>query len=301
LEELKQATLEHVVWRDHVLHALSGRQPCNPNDMAVDAHRHCQFGRWYFERALPELRELPSFSMIGAEHESQHRIAARLLSNLVVGAQVGRPEIEEFIEASSRLSFAMYFIRREIECVVGSRDEIADAYNSGEMLRDLREWHALGKRPGRQCCIALMELDDAHELNAMRGYAAGTQALVAAVKVVAAHLRLADKVSRYDGTKFVIRLSGTDLQTGRTVVARLRDAIVRRFSSVGVERGALRVSVSFGIAMLDPDVDVLESLDRADQALMLAKTAGRSQIICWDPSVTTGVRLRRLEIKDPQE
>jgi hypothetical protein len=32
--------------------------------------------------------------------------------------------------------------------------------------------------------------------------------------------------------------------------------------------------------------------------LTLAKTAGRNRMIIWDPSVTTGVRLRRLETKD---
>jgi hypothetical protein len=31
---------------------------------------------------------------------------------------------------------------------------------------------------------------------------------------------------------------------------------------------------------------------------MLAKTAGPNRMILWDPSVTTGVRLRRLEVKD---
>ena len=58
------------------------------------------------------------------------------------------------------------------------------------------------------------------------------------------------------------------------------------------------VTTSFGIAMLDPEVDALESVDRADQALMLARAAGGNRVITWDPSVTTGVRLQRLELKD---
>jgi PleD family two-component response regulator len=58
------------------------------------------------------------------------------------------------------------------------------------------------------------------------------------------------------------------------------------------------MTASFGVAMLDPVVDALESIDRADQALTLAKTTGRNRMIVWDPSVTTGVRLRRLEMKD---
>ena len=58
------------------------------------------------------------------------------------------------------------------------------------------------------------------------------------------------------------------------------------------------MTASFGIAMLDPEVDALESIDRADQALTLAKAVGRNRMIIWDPSVTTGARLRRLEMKD---
>jgi len=298
LEQLQQATLDHAVWRDRMLRAISGRQPCDRNDLAADAHRHCQFGRWYFERALPELRDLPSFAMIGAEHEDQHRIAAGLLRSLAAGVPVGRPAIDEFEEASARLSYALYFVRREIECALRSRDTLTDAHSPGEMIRDLREWHALARQPGRQCCLAVMELDDMQEINAAQGYSAGAQTLVTAVKVIAAHLRLTDKVFRYERNRFLIRLSGTDLASGKTVIMRLRDSITHGVASASADGAALPVTASFGIALLDPEVDALESIDRANQALTLAKTAGRNRMIVWDPSVTTGVRLRRLEMKD---
>ena len=130
------------MWRDHLLRVISGRQPCDPSDLAADAHRHCLFGQWYFERALPELRELPSFAMIGAEHEDQHRIAARLLRRLAAGVPVARTAIDEFEEASARLSYALCFIRREIECALHSRDALTDAHSSG----------ATGARPARVAC-----------------------------------------------------------------------------------------------------------------------------------------------------
>jgi diguanylate cyclase (GGDEF)-like protein len=146
-----------------------------------------------------------------------------------------------------------------------------------------------------------MELDDAREINAAHGYHVGAQALVTAVKVIASNLRLSDKVFRYEGSKFLIRLSGTDLPSSKTVISRLRESISNKLAPMGAGDVSFRMTASFGIASLDPAVDVLESIDRADQALTLAKTAGRSQMICWDPSVTTGVRLRRLEVKDTQE
>ena len=44
-----------------------------------------------------------------------------------------------------------------------------------------------------------------------------------------------------------------------------------------------------------------ESIERADQALLLAKTAGRNRAIRWDSSVVTGTRLPRLQIEDAKE
>ena len=142
-----------------------------------------------------------------------------------------------------------------------------------------------------------MELDDQQELDAIHGFSAGAQALVNAVRIVASHLRASDRVFRYDGRKFLIRLSATELGPGKTVIARLRDAVNGALSSAGTTGAIVRRTASFGIAQLDPEVDVLESIDRADQALTLAKAAGGNRMITWDPSITTG-RLRRVEVKD---
>ncbi|MCK7474193.1 MAG: hypothetical protein MZV49_13095 [Rhodopseudomonas palustris] len=104
--------------------------------------------------------------MIGAEHENQHRIAAQLLRCALAGVPVGRTAIEEFEEASARLSYALYFVRREIECALHSRDALTDAHSSGRHdagpARVARAGKAAGpamlhrphgtrRRPGDQC------------------------------------------------------------------------------------------------------------------------------------------------------
>jgi predicted signal transduction protein with EAL and GGDEF domain len=50
--------------------------------------------------------------------------------------------------------------------------------------------------------------------------------------------------------------------------------------------------------LLDPEVTVEDSIERADQALLLAKTAGRNRAISWDTTVTTSTKLKRLHIED---
>jgi len=60
---------------------------------------------------------------------------------------------------------------------------------------------------------------------------------------------------------------------------------------IGPVGNPVRATASFGLAMLEPDVSVEESIDRADKALMVAKAAGRNRAFSWDPSVTTATIL----------
>jgi PleD family two-component response regulator len=81
----------------------------------------------------------------------------------------------------------------------------------------------------------------------------------------------------------------------------VREGLASSSLAASPDGTALKVTASFGLALLDPEVSVEESIERADQALMLAKTAGRNRAIRWDSSVVTGTRLQRLQIEDAKE
>jgi diguanylate cyclase len=108
-------------------------------------------------------------------------------------------------------------------------------------------------------------------------------------------------VFRYGGDEFLICLPGSDLAIGQTVIKRVRESLAGSVLAAGPDGAALQVTASFGLALLDPEASVEEAIERADQALLLAKTAGRNRAINWDASVTTGTRLPRLQIEDMKE
>lgn len=298
LEQLHQATRDHAEWHENLLRAIVCRQPFDVSDLAESAHLNCPFGRWYYERAPAELWGQPTFAAIGTEHERLHRIAAKLLREVAAEVPIVRQDFEDLVAGCARLRLALDTLRNEIQGALGNRDTLTDAYCRAEMLPDLREWRALAQRGVQQCCIVFMDVDHLKQINDTYGHHVGDQVLSAAVRYLGRCLRPYDKVFRYGGDEFLITLPGADLEIGRTVITRVREGLARNPLAADPGGIALHVTASFGLALLDPDVTVEESIERADQALLLAKTAGRNRAISWDSTVTTGTRLRRLEIND---
>jgi diguanylate cyclase len=293
--QLEQAACDHAAWYENLLREIVCGLPFSLNDLAEDAHLKCQFGRWHSERAPTELMGHPAFAEIGMQHERFHRAAARLLRAVGADVPVSRGDFEELLVGCRELRLKLDLLRGEIEGTLRNRDTLTGAYDRAEMLPRLREWQALAKRQVQPCCIAFMDLDHFKEINDRYGHHVGDEVLVAAVRGLGHSLRPYDQVFRYGGDEFLICLPGADLAIGQKVIARVRENLAGRPLIGGAEGIAVHATASFGLALLDPDTGVEDSIERADQALLLAKAAGRNRAMSWDSSVTTGVRLPRLQ------
>jgi len=297
LEQLDQAAHDHAHWHENLIRAIVCRLPCDLSDMEENAHRLCRFGQWYYEQAPVELWEEPAFAAIEAEHKHLHKVAARLLQEAANGATISRGDYDDLVTGGERLLIELDSLRHEVSGALRNRDALTGAYGRAEILPALREWRELARRNVQHCCVAFMDLDNLKQVNDTYGHAAGDQLLAGAVQHVMEHLRPYDKVFRYGGDEFLISLPGTDLVIGRKVIEHIREALAGAPLDVSPAGNAIVATASFGIALLEPDLSVEESIDRADKALLVAKAAGRNRACCWDPAVTTGSMLQR-ELQD---
>lgn len=300
LEQLDRAARDHAEWHANVLRAIVCETPSDPNDLTPGAHLLCRFGRWYYEQSPAEIREDPTFAAMGVEHRLVHRIAARILREVQADRPVDREDFDDLLSGSARLRGELELLRRDIKGALRTRDEQTGAYDRARVLPELRHRRSEVKQGHKPCCIAFMDLDRLKEINDTHGHPIGDAVLAAAVRYLQDHLRPDDKVFRYGGDEFLISLPGADLADASEVLKRVRDGLTRSQLPGLPATLAGSVTASFGLALLDPDARVEDSIDRAAQALMLAQSAGGNRAINWDASVTTGRSLRRIAIDESE-
>lgn len=298
LEQLEVAVQDHLEWHANLLRVIVCELPGDPNDLAARAHHLCRFGRWYYERTPPDLRDQPTFVAIGIEHRQVHDIAARILCESAAGRPVQRALFDELVATSVRLRGELELFKRELRAALRSRDSLTGAFDRDQVLPELRRWRATASERGEPWCIVLMDIDQLEAVNRQYGYPTGDALLAEAVRAMDELLRPGDKVFRYGGDEFLVTLPGADLPTARSIVADLRNGLPGRELFAAGAESVIRVSASFGVAQLEADVRLEDCIDRAAQALLLAKAAGGNRAICWDPTVTTGRHWRRLELDE---
>ena len=156
-------------------------------------------------------------------------------------------------------------------------DELTGLYNRRGLFELGRREVERSLRFGRQLPILMIDIDFFKEINDAYGHLIGDQVLQVLAQRFRRNVREIDIVGRYGGEEFVILLLENDLPTAQTIAERLRLLISN--IPVHTDRGPIDVTVSMGVSAVALDVkDLPTLLQRADEALYIAKSSGRNRV-----------------------
>ena len=131
---------------------------------------------------------------------------------------------------------------------------------------------------GQPLSLLMLDVDNFKEYNDRHGHLAGDHALCLVVDTLTKQLRPADSLVRYGGEEFVILLPDMALADARNVGERLRSSLeqVNTFlSPIGTLPG---VTISIGVAPMQPSDSLDALIQIADSALYQAKAGGRNRV-----------------------
>ena len=285
LGELDQALFHHDDWYEALNRTLICGLSADQRDVDEDAHRKCRFGQWLYGPNSVHVARHPSFIEIEDAHKRMHRCAKGLLAASAKRESIPLEDYERFVNVLKHLRLEVMTTKHELEDAIYNLDPLTGAASRIGMLTKLREQQELVKRKVHFCCLAMMDFDGFKQVNDTHGHAAGDRVIVTVTQHAMGQLRPYDMIFRYGGEEFVICLTNADLKLGYSIADRLRDDVAAmQFDSNGGP--SFQVTVSFGVTLLDPDVPVEQSIDRADRALYAAKAVGRNRVVVWDPSMS---------------
>ncbi len=284
IAQLKESLYNHQQWHGALIRTLVCKLPGDKHDTNDTAHMECRFGQWYYSKAPEKLRKHPGFIALGDEHQRLHHMARLLLIAADAGNPIATLDFDNFANALERLRLEIFALERELENSLFNHDSLTGAITRFGILPTLREQQELVRRHAQLCYIAMMDLDNFKAVNDLHGHAAGDKVLAASVRYLIKHLRPYDKVFRYGGEEFLLCMPYTELTSGHGRVRELNEGLAAMEIDIGKEE-PIRITASFGLALLDPDVPVEKSIDRADKALFAAKSAGRNCVLIWDSSM----------------
>ena len=133
------------------------------------------------------------------------------------------------------------------------------------------------KRKDTPLCTALLDIDNFKKLNDTKGHEAGDAALTHLVAVTRESMRPQDTLARYGGEEFVIVMPDTQIEQGIEAMTRLQRELTKRFFLADNEK--IVITFSAGVAQLAPGETPQDAIKRADQAMYLAKRAGKNRVV----------------------
>lgn len=165
---------------------------------------------------------------------------------------------------------------------LATRDPLTGCLNRRAFMAEAYKRFAEAREHGTPLACIMCDIDHFKSINDRFGHAAGDQVIQGAAKALEGGVRLGAIVGRYGGEEFCVMIAGVTLVQCLEIAERVRAEIESTLGGVMREHPGVQVTMSFGVAPLEPDTrDPAALIDFADQALYHAKQNGRNRITAW--------------------
>lgn len=144
----------------------------------------------------------------------------------------------------------------------------------------------ISQRQAQGYCVVMLDIDHFKQVNDTYGHSVGDVVIATTGTLLKQRFRRTDKLGRYGGEEFMLILLHCDLQQAEKMVNGLR----QDFSAIQFSGGQQQFSCTISAGIVDsqqfPNDDAETLLNRADQALYLAKNRGRNRVCLATPDAT---------------
>lgn len=170
-------------------------------------------------------------------------------------------------------------------------DTLTSIPNRKAFDMELKARAAEALEKGKPLSLMMIDIDYFKIFNDTFGHQVGDQVLRLVAKTIGTVLKPTELLARYGGEEFSVIASGAKLKDAEKIAEKIRERIATKDIINQSKNEKLgRLSVSLGVAQLQPGEPLVQLIDRADRALYKAKGAGRNAVVTieFDPKLHGG-------------
>ncbi|GAD24239.1 diguanylate cyclase [Acidovorax sp. MR-S7] len=198
---------------------------------------------------------------------------------MALNSRMVRSELHDLRERTDAKRAEIDQLREELEhaSAQARHDPLTGSLNRKGLDEAIDREVARARRNGSPLCVALLDLDDFKAINDRLGHTGGDAALKHLADVTRQVMRPQDQLARYGGEEFVLLLPDTGVAQAVEAMKRLQRELTTRYFLQDQER--VLITFSAGVAQVDDEERSTDALRRADQAMYLAKRAGKNRVV----------------------
>lgn len=179
-----------------------------------------------------------------------------------------------------RLAMAAAYCGRTLEAYLLYQETLVDVLTGLKNRRGFWEYyeeHVEATLEHHEAALIMCDVDFFKLVNDTYGHAVGDEVLVSVGGILKGHVGELGEVARWGGEEFLIVLKDHDLAKAVQFAESLRQ-IIENASSIS-ESQRLKITMSFGVAVIDSQLTIEKNVDAADKKLYQAKENGRNQVV----------------------
>jgi len=198
-------------------------------------------------------------------------------------------ELKVRVRAAARIVRLQEDLCRALELAESraSHDQLTRLLNRAAIIEALQRELSRSGREDTPVSVIIGDVDHFKRINDRYGHLAGDGVLREIADAISSSVRPYDFAGRYGGEEFMVVLPGCEKEDARQTAERLRSRIAD--NPVVTSEGVFSITMSFGVAAADTAAKTdMDSLIRcADQALYMAKNAGRNRVELWEEAFSS--------------
>ncbi|MBV9997604.1 MAG: EAL domain-containing protein [Verrucomicrobia bacterium] len=156
---------------------------------------------------------------------------------------------------------------------------------TAELASILQEWPRRGRG-----ALLVVDLDDFKLVNDTQGHPAGDRALLSVAHFLTEIFPRPHSICRVRGDEFCVILRGVGEDSARAAGERLIEAMHKH--PIVLDGRGVAITLSAGIALIEPSITFEELTARADSALYAAKAAGKGRFVLYKGNSEELVRIK---------